>query len=147
MEKSLKFQTRSKRGRGTRRRGESTSQLPSSWQAFLRIDENKVELFVYLADCAAEIVTSKEIIMTTGQSVMCNMPKDLSRLCLCDHEEADTRTILHSLDAHENCFNKITIRTADTNVVVLPDAESQKMEEVRLWAAFGTGKHLRYIPT
>ncbi len=107
IENSLKSQTRSKRGRGIRRRVENTSQLPSNWQAFLRIDENKVELFAYLADCAPELVTCKEIITTKGQSVMCNMPRDLSRLFLCDHEEADTRVILHSLDAYENGFNKI----------------------------------------
>ncbi len=146
IENSLKSQTRSKRGKGIKRKVESTSQLPSNWQAFLRIDENKVELFSYLADCAAELATCKEIITTKGQSVMCNMSRDVSRLCPCDHEEADTRIILHSLDAYENGFHEITIRTVDTDVVVLAIAESQKMENVKLWVAFGTGKNLRYIP-
>ncbi len=31
-------------------------------------------------------------------------------------------------------------------MVVLAVAESQKMEDVKLWVAFGTGKNLRYIP-
>ena len=128
IENSLKSQTRSKRGKGIRRKVESTSQLPSNWQAFLRIDENKVELFSYLADCAAELATCKEIITTKGQSVMCNMSRDVSRLCPCDHEEADTRIILHSLDAYENGFHEITIRTVDTDVVVLAIAESQRQQ-------------------
>ena len=146
IDNSLKFQTRSKRGKGIRRRVESTSPLPSNWQAFLRIDENKVELFAYLADCISELATSKELITTKGQSVICNKPRDLSRLCPCNHEEADTRVILHSLDAFENGFNEITIRTVDTDVVAVAIAAFQKMEHLKFWIAFGAGKNLRYIP-
>ena len=105
----------------------------------MRIDENRVELFSYLADCAAELVTCKEIITTKGQSVICNMSRDVSRLCPCDHEEADTKIILHLLDAYEN-FNEITIRTVDTDVVVLTVGESQKMENVSFGLHLGQAK-------
>ncbi|KAJ8372691.1 hypothetical protein AAFF_G00280200 [Aldrovandia affinis] len=39
---SLKAHTRKRRGKGTRRRVEPSSSIPGNWQAFLRIDENKV---------------------------------------------------------------------------------------------------------
>ena len=43
---SLKSQTRSKRGKGIRRRVEASSSLPGNWQEFLRMDANKIELFL-----------------------------------------------------------------------------------------------------
>ena len=65
-----------------------------------------------------------------------------------DHEEADTRIVLHVHDSLERGSRKIMIRTVDTDVIVIlighfysivdhyPDAD--------LWVAFGTGKHFRY---
>ena len=41
---SLKSQTRSKRGKGIRRRVEASSSLPGNWQEFLWIDANKCSL-------------------------------------------------------------------------------------------------------
>ena len=45
---SLKADTRTKRGRGIRRRVDPSNYIPGNWQAFLRIDENKVKLFSFL---------------------------------------------------------------------------------------------------
>ena len=44
----LKDETRSKRGNGVRRRVEPCNAIPGNWQEFLRIDNNKAELFSYL---------------------------------------------------------------------------------------------------
>ena len=41
---------RSKRGKGIRRRVKSDTKIPGNWAAFLRVDENKQELFDFLAD-------------------------------------------------------------------------------------------------
>ena len=38
------------------------------------------------------------------------------------------------------------LRTVDTDVVVLAVSTVVSMENTQLWIAFGTGKHLRYIP-
>ena len=46
---SLKATTRSKRGQAARRRIQANSQIPRNWQQFLRNDENKRELFQFLA--------------------------------------------------------------------------------------------------
>ncbi len=46
---SLKAETRSKRGKGVRRRVEPSSAIPGNWSEFLRIDDNKSELFSFSA--------------------------------------------------------------------------------------------------
>ena len=55
----------------------------------------------------------------------------------CTHEEADARVFLHA-------ENKIIIRIADTDVVVLAISVVEEIKVEELWVAFGTGKHFRY---
>lgn len=78
--------------------------------------------------------------------MLCNNPQDTSKLAPCNHEEADTRMLLHTADAVSKGFDKITIHTVDTDVVVLAVSCVPKLEIEELWVAFGTGIHLRYIP-
>ena len=40
--------TREKRGKGIRRRVAPTTPLPKKWKDFLRVNENKTELFKFL---------------------------------------------------------------------------------------------------
>ncbi len=37
----------------------------------------------------------------------------------CNHEEADTRMVVHVMDSLEKGFNDIMIRTVDTDVIVI----------------------------
>ena len=46
---SLKAETRTRRGKGIRRRVEPSNAIPGNWQEFLRINDNKTELFSFLA--------------------------------------------------------------------------------------------------
>lgn len=50
---SLKSGTREQRGTGARRRVTLSTKVPGNWAAFLRVDQNKQELFVELAKCLA----------------------------------------------------------------------------------------------
>ena len=50
IENSLKAQTRKARGAGSRREVVGTSKTPKAWSSVLRMDENKTELFYFLAD-------------------------------------------------------------------------------------------------
>ena len=69
---SLKAHARSKRGKGIRRRVEPARQVPGNWQAFLRIDDNKTELFSFLArKIISTIDTTKQVITTHHTDVMC----------------------------------------------------------------------------
>ena len=47
---SLKATAQNARGKGTRRRVQPKTQLPKDWASFLRVDENKTEIFAYLAE-------------------------------------------------------------------------------------------------
>ncbi len=145
-EKSLKSQTRQKRGKGVRRRVEASNTLPGSWQQFLRIDANKTELFAFLANHIAAMVFTKEVVTTIGSEVLCIPPRDTSCLAPCDHEEADTRMFLHLADAVNEGFANTQLRTVDTDVIVLAVAAAAKIDVQELWVAFGTGKNFRYIP-
>ena len=142
---SLKAETRVKRGKGVRRRVEASTPIPGNWQEFLRTDENKVELFSFLAKRVPCIETEKQVLSTIQSDVVCTQSKNVSRLTPCTHEEADTRIILHLEDAVTEGFNKISIRTVDTDVVVLAVAAAQRHGNTEIWIAFGTGKSFRFL--
>ena len=87
----------------------------------------------------------KELIITTGVTVLSKpLVEDLESLSPCNHEEADTRMILHVNHATHHGHHKIMIRTVDTDVVVLAVSVVKDLEqETELWLAFGTGKNFR----
>jgi hypothetical protein len=64
----------------------------------------------------------------------------------CTHEEADTRIFLHLEDAVKQGYSKVTVRTVDTDVVVLGVTSAHRLNITELWIAFGTGKHFRFLP-
>ena len=142
---SLKAETRVKRGKGVRRRVVASTTIPGNWKEFLSVDENKVELFSFLATSTASIYSNKKVISTLHTDVLCNQPRDLSRLSPCTHEEADTRIILHMEDAVKERCTKVTIRTVDTDVVVLAVASAQRHKNTEEWVAFSTGKSFRFL--
>ena len=143
---SLKGTTREKRGKGLRRRVEGRNTIPKNWQMFLRVDENKTELFEFLAQHIAELpVDGQQIVTTFRNNVMCNQERQHANLSPCSHEEADTRIILHLADAAKSGYDRILIRTVDTDVVVLAVTYYYTVPASEIWIAFGTGQHFRYI--
>ena len=145
---SLKKATRQKRGSGLRLRVEASSKIPGNWNAFLRVDENKTELFRFLAKQVerTELDQGKELFSTFGDSVLPSASReDLSSISPCSHEEADTRLLLHVLDAARSEHTRIAVITNDTDVLVLAVAMFQEIPVNELWVAFGVGKHQRYL--
>ena len=119
---SLKSSMRERRGIGRRHRVLPSAPLPRNWHEFLRVDENKTELFHLLSLHITQIrVDGKEIIATDGQGILCAPHQEdlLSQLSPCSHEEADTRIFVHCVDAANRGHKNIMIRTVDTDVVVL----------------------------
>ena len=106
---SLKAATRSKRGKGIRSHVEGNKQIPSNWQEFLRIDENKSELFHLISDRIVDEEFPGQVIVTRDDEVLSSVPCDLAGLMSCTHEEADTRMFVHATDGAEH---------GDTYVVV-----------------------------
>ena len=143
---SLKATARKRRGKGIRRRVKPDTKIPGNWAPFLREEDNKEELFSFLADELIRLQPEDGVIVTTkGEKVLCNKTRDLSMLSPCNHEEADTRLLLHAADCARLC-PKVLIRTVDTDVVVIATALFHELSLTELWVALGVGKHLRYLP-
>ena len=89
---SLKASTRQKRGNGMRKRVAPLTVMPKNWKDFLRCDENKTELFSFLAreSINLPVAQGKELYATDGTGVLCS-PADLcvARLAPCSQEEAE----------------------------------------------------------
>ena len=90
---SLKDSARSKRGKDINRRVRSDTRIPGDWKAFLRVDENKEELLLHLAEQLTTIGTDHgEVVSTKHETVVFNNDRtDAADLSPCKHEEADTR--------------------------------------------------------
>ncbi len=118
---SLKADTRKKRGtcKGVRRRVDPPSSIPGNCLAFLCTDDNKMELFDFLATRVAEIDTDKQVISTYHKYVVCTQARDVDGLLPCSHEEDDTRILLHVQDVVRQGYSKVLIPTVDTDVIVL----------------------------
>ncbi len=100
---SLKAAERARRGYGERRIVTDATPMPRNWISFLRVDENKVELFAFLGKHllkhAEKELSSGKVVITTNATVSCfpsQMPAEMSSISPCTHEEADTRCILHA---------------------------------------------------
>ena len=116
--------------------------------AFLRVDENKEELFHFPADQLVSVEAEHgQVISTKGNSVVCNGQIDgISSLAQCKQEQADTRLLLHAADAGKCGFNKIMLRTVDTGILVIAIAAFHELALSGLWIAFGVIKHFRFVP-
>ena len=147
---SLKQQAREARGSGTRRRILGNTSIPKNWVSFLRNDENKTELFTFLAVKISHInCGNKEIYTICLERVLtvhpCN-PESLPQLDPCNHEEADSRIFLHMACAVAHGHRNLAIMTVATDVVVIAVAYIHRLPIEELWITFGTGKHYHSIP-
>lgn len=143
---SLKAFLRQERGTGMRQKVQPNIILPKNWESFLKVDDNKSELFKFLA-----IETTKEfsnqnqlLICTVGDECISNKKTDLGMVSPCDHEEADSRIFVHLDDAISHGHKKILIRTVDSDVLNIAVGMSHLLVRIEeLWVAFGTGKNFR----
>ena len=153
---SLKNQTRVRRlGETVARRTRVSERVPipkgKHWQAFLKVSENKDELFKFLSDELMNATsTAKYHLLTTKEEVvLSNKATDLSDITPSDHEEADSRMILHLRHAVMDGHKKVFLRTVDSDVVVLSVhhfATLQNLGLTELWIGFGSGKAYTDIP-
>jgi hypothetical protein len=146
--RSLQQTTRTKRGTCSRRRVSPATVIPANWKSFLQNDANKNELFAFLAkELTSMSADDLQIISTCKKNgIYSSIPVSTTRLPPCNHEEADTRLLLHAADGSVKGHSSIMIKTVDTDVVLLAVANVHKMTIDKLWISFGAGTHLRYIP-
>ncbi len=69
-------------------------------------------------------------------SVLCTPIRHISDLAPCNHEEADTRKILHIADLVRMGIHKILLRIVNTDDVVLAVAATVRLDVNMLWIAF-----------
>ena len=131
---------------GGRRKVTANSKPPKAWNTFLRCDENKTELFGFLADKIAGMTSETAIFVTKDEHVLSNSESDVSQISPCNHEEADSRMFLHAKDAAVNGSDSIMIVSSDTDVVVIGISVFAQLDVEQLWIAFGKGKDFRWIP-
>eukprot|EP00794_Sanderia_malayensis_P020649 gene20649-22686_t len=63
-----------------------------------------------------------------------------------NHEEADTRMFVHVKNLASSGHQNVTIKTVDTDVVVIATSLFREFGLVQLWIEFGTGKDKRWLP-
>ena len=135
------------RGSGVRRRVCDNASIPVNWKSFLRSDENKTELFHYLAESVTAIqLPGVEVVTTSGVDVLSPSPVEAEGLTACSHEEANMNIFIHVKHALARGVKKVLIRKVDTDVVVLAIPYAKQLELQELWIAFGVGNHFRYLP-
>ena len=125
----LKAATRTKRGKGIRMNVEVNKQVPSNWQEFLRIDENKSALFHLISDRLVDGEFPGQVIVTRDDEVLSSVPCDLVGLMSCTHEDSHNRMFVHATDGAEHGTNKILLRTVDTERIVLGDFNICELHE------------------
>ena len=122
--------------------------MPKTLKEFLRVDENKTKLFIFLSEVAAcrPQGYDKELYTTHGSDVLRSPTRlDVSNIALCSHEKADTHLILNSADAVVKGHRRFSIRTVDTDLLELAVALFDKIKPDERWVILGTGSHFRNI--
>ena len=113
---------------------------------FTRINEINVweNLFQVVSLALPE---SKEVYSTHGSSVLTSNDRtEMSNLAPCTHEEADTRLMIHALDASLRGHRRIKIRTNDTDVIVLALSVVSTLPVDEFWITYGSGKNVQHMP-
>ncbi len=154
---SLKTTTRETRGAGVRQRmpTNGNGKLPKNWNSYLRNETNKAELFQYLSRTIAQFIFQEEkVVITTFEGNVLHNAEPCDDdpvirteypLSPCNHEEFDTRVMLHAANAVSQGYKRILVIANDTDVIVLGISFFTEIGAEKLWVSFGMGKTFRYI--
>ena len=124
------------------------NKVPSNWRNFLRHNDNKTDLFHFLADKIALMTVANMVVVTKGPDVLSISEINLDSLDKCFHEEADTRIFVHARHATEEGSKTIMIKANDTNILVIAQSIFPSLQDLglqQLWVTFGHGQSLRWI--
>jgi len=130
MADSLKADICCRRGKAVRRRVVPTSAVSVNLQGFLCVDDNKTELFSFLASNMADTDTNERFITTIANR------QEVSTSSACTPEEADTSILIilmHLHDVVQQGYSKLPIGTVNTDVVVLAIASANRLNVSELY--------------
>ena len=156
---SIKAGERKKRGEASalevRIHGTSTP-VPKQFQKYISNAANKVSLSAFLTEAWVEMAkhllpAEKELVISGGtmdgnvalriKNGHCHEVPALNS----DHEEADTRMLLHAQHASQDA-QRIIIQSPDTDVLLLCVTHCDEIGTGELWFRTGVKDRLRYIP-
>ena len=160
LEVSIKAGERLKRGASTALEvqiaGPSTP-VPKQWGKYITNEKNKINLCDFLTHSVCKfgqemLPLNKSIVIGGGfkdgkRCVVitrgcCRDVEDLQS----DHEEADTRLLLHAKYVSEAEAGRIVIQSPDTDVLVLCVAHYSHLSCSEIWFKTGVKDRLRFIP-
>lgn len=123
--------------------------MPTDWADYLRCNENKQELFKFLAEKFLTL-SAQEVLTNVGETFQCNpgCRTNLVGSSCSGMEEADGRIIYHVKDMVENGHISVLIRSTDTDVVILALSFFFQLKALglqELWCLYGIGKSARYL--
>ena len=148
------------------RRGESSSlevnihngstPVPKQWNKFISNPKNKENLAEFLCKSVSEHLPTRlgpmQKVFVVGRFRDGSKVVSLVRGCVAvepnlrsDHEEADTRLLLHAKHA-ATTHPRIVIQSPDTDVAVLSVAHFEDLCCQELWLKTGINDRQRYIP-
>ncbi|KAG1661763.1 hypothetical protein GQR58_021271 [Nymphon striatum] len=156
---SIKSGTRSKRSEAGKvkpiRRVISSKdvKLPSNFKSFLSLSENKADLAAFLSEAMVEMAEEK--LNPTHELVVAGGFEDLLKVWIStdrstdhlssNHEEADTRLILHAADASQQGYERCVLQCRDTDVLVLAVAHRDSLPS-ETWFSMGLKAKRPFIP-
>ena len=142
---SIKSTARSNRGKSSERQVSVEIDVPKNWNTFLLNDKNKEQLFQLLASNIP--CTENEVYATKNETVVSNQAHSFEDVLYpCNHEEADTRMFLHVRHAASLGHKEITLRSADTDVIVIAVSLFNQLDINKLWILKNSGNKTTYIP-
>ena len=72
---------------------------PSNWRNFLGDNDNKTDLFNFLADKIEHMPSPNMVIVTKEENALSNHTISLEGVSPCSHEEADTQIFVNARHA------------------------------------------------
>ncbi|KAK3740394.1 hypothetical protein QZH41_000915 [Actinostola sp. cb2023] len=134
----------------------SSTPVPKQWPKYISNVNNKVSLCAFLTESWCEmgkrlLQSNKELVIGGGmrdgvlalsiKNDRCVTVEELNA----DHEEADTRMLLHAEHASQD-GQRIVIQSPDTDVLILCVSHYDDIGCEELWFRTGVKDRLRYIP-
>ena len=151
---NLKESLQLDRGDGKRLVFQDSTYFPSNFgNDFLRNSENKRHLYPYLIDkiISKTRLDNKVVIGTRNEKVVMNHKGILLDIIVpdCYHAEVDTRIVMHVINCLQNGIKHVTVRSNDTDVVVLLVAYYPEFAiyscDAYITAMCGVGKKVEYL--
>ena len=97
--------------------------LPESWDQYICSDDNKADLAAFLSDYMTTIDVEEQFQLVTSGGFKEETEVWSSNSCVdglrSNHEEADTRMILHAKHGVDQGIQRIIVASADTDVMIL----------------------------